>query len=498
MPIIGFQQLNQHLRNTNAPKGSLWLIHGEEFLRAQALESLLATLLPDSTDRMNYEPVAHSDEQVTVALEKVSTYSFITGPKVVAMLDCRIFDSHKTADSLVTKAKTAVSEEDMKNAGRYLVRFLSAANASLNDITGEGGTEESRRKILKIGAKEDDAWVDTVVAYCRDHGMTVPQSKAPVQMLEDAIIQGFPDNHSLVIVSDLIDRRRRLYKVIEENGTVIDCVVPEGSRQADKTVQTAVLKERMGIILQQHDKQIDPAAFQLLQEMTGFQLRQFCGNLEKLVAYIGDRVRIGPKDVTEVLNRSKVDPIFELTSAVSERNLDKALFYLKTMLSQSLHPLQILAALINQIRKLIIARDFIARPHGRTWNVTLGFNDFKRRIMPAIQVYDNELIELLSDWQKALEDSPKESDGKKKTRKQKAKKANPIGTGLYLGAGGVNPYALYKLLENASHFGLDNLTDMLKMLYEVDGRLKSGERDPELVLGRLIIGICHTPKERTP
>ena len=71
---------------------------------------------------------------------------------------------------------------------------------------------------------------------------------------------------------------------------------------------------------------------QLIQ-MTGFDLRTFCNNLEKLISWVGDRVEITIKDVGSVLQRTKRDPIYELTNAISDRNVQRTLFYLTSILS---------------------------------------------------------------------------------------------------------------------------------------------------------------------
>jgi len=484
MPVIDYQNLSRHLLSTGKTLDALWLIHGEEFIRAQALDTILATLLPNPSDRMNYEPVGPDDDQVLVALEKVNTYTFLPGRIVVGLIDCRIFDSIKNTPNLVTKVRTAHVEDDLKKAGRYFIRLLGALKLSLEDLAGK-----ERRQLLKLGLEEDDCWIDPVLNYCRENGMTVSGGTNQVQIFEDAIIQGFPEKHHLIITTDLIDRRRRLYNLIAENGIVVNCAVPRGSRQAEKTVQEAVIKERMTAILEKYSKQMDPAAYRVLYEKTGFQLRSFCGNLEKLVDYVGNRDRIQVTDIEAVLSRSRQDPIFELTNAVSERNLETALFYLKSMLTGDLHPLQIIAALSNQVRKLMVAREFIESSHGRSWRTGMGFSDFRRVVMPAIGDYDNELRTMLSDWEKALRDKLPDANGKTPPKGKGKKKSTD--TRLLLAPGTVNPFPVFKTIENAQRFTLEELTGALKRLSEADWRLKTGERDPELVLGNLIIRLCH-------
>ena len=44
--------------------------------------------------------------------------------------------------------------------------------------------------------------------------------------------------------------------------------------------------------------------------MTGFDLRTFINNLEKLIAYTGERKNITKDDVKSVLERTRIDPIY--------------------------------------------------------------------------------------------------------------------------------------------------------------------------------------------
>ena len=78
----------------------------------------------------------------------------------------------------------------------------------------------------------------------------------------------------------------------------------------------------------------------MLHEMTGFDLRTFSGNLEKLVDYVGARQEITAADVEAVLNRTRQDPIYELTGALADRNPEQALFFLDSLLADGMFSLQ--------------------------------------------------------------------------------------------------------------------------------------------------------------
>jgi DNA polymerase-3 subunit delta len=111
--------------------------------------------------------------------------------------------------------------------------------------------------------------------------------------------------------------------------------VPKGDRRADKIEQEAVLSERMEVLLNRCKKTMDKEAYRTMYEMTGFDIGTFCDNLEKLISYVGDRKRITAEDVVFVLKRTKKDPIYELTNAIADRDIDKSLFFLNSLLMEN-------------------------------------------------------------------------------------------------------------------------------------------------------------------
>ncbi len=208
MSIVRFQNLKEHIHPDNKIRSAVWLIHGEEFLCAQALEVILSSFLPTPADRMNYEPLGGSDDQVPLALGKVNTYTFLSGCKIVSLLGSRIFDSKKNTPDLLDKARSAHAEDNLKGAGRFFMRLLGILDLSLDEITGK-----DRQRLLKIGAGEDDQWLDPVINYCRDKGLKAPSSTDKLQLLENAVTRGLPENHHLIITTDITDRRARRHRI---------------------------------------------------------------------------------------------------------------------------------------------------------------------------------------------------------------------------------------------------------------------------------------------
>ena len=196
--------------------------------------------------------------------------------------------------------------------------------------------------------------------------------------------------------------------------------MPKGDRRADKIAQEAVLSERMEVLLDRYEKTMDKGAYRTMYEMTGFDIGTFSDNLEKLISYVGDRRRITVEDVAFVLKRTKKDPIYELANAIADRDINKSLFFLNSLLVENFHPLQILASMTNQIRKLLVIRDFAESPHGSSWYPEMQYAQFKNNVMASVQSYNNELLDQIEDWDDMLlGDMDGDTQRKKEKRKNK-------------------------------------------------------------------------------
>lgn len=483
MTDFSYHEFSQQLSRLKSTLPPVWLVYGEEMLCQEAIHQLVTHLLPNDPNRLSYEALS-GDTHFMSVLEKVQTHSFFGTGKVAALLDARLFDTKKDFEKLIQRANSAYLKEKPDQAARLVARVLGVSNFTFSDVADAA----NRGKRLGPIAKENEDWLGEVIAHGIERGMEVPKEKSVDELLEKALENGFPPGNFLIIQCQSADRRRRLYKMIAEKGAVVDCSVPMGSRMADQKAQDEILRKQSREILSRHGKKIGGAALNALKEKTGFSLRTFSNRLKTLVAYVGERPEITPQDVAHVLKRTKDDPVYMLTDAMGLRQLKQSRFYLKTLLSQNVAPLQVLGALTNQIRKLIVARDFLDSAQGQAWRPGFSYNQFRQMVLPAIQVFDLELVEILQSWDKVeAEKSVKEA---KKGRSKKGGKAKAPATDLYLAPNPQNSYPVYLLVKKAANFGSVELQRLLKAAHEADQRLKLGSRDPELVLGRILLLAC--------
>ncbi len=489
MPEIHYKELNDYLKNLKENKKAkgfapVYLIYGEALLYKSALETLLDVLLPKKDRSFNYDVIDGTNSHIEEVVERINTYSLLAETKVVAICDSKIFYTKQDEGQLLQKAKEAYDTQNIKESATLLLSLLGILNLSFDDVS-----ETNRIKSLNLDSEKssDHEWLDKVIKFCKENNLFIPSEKDNVDILQQAIEKGFPKRNHLIITTDMVDKRRKLFKIIKKIGMIIDCSVPKGDRRADKIAQEAVLSERMEVLLGRYEKTMDKGAYRTMYEMTGFDIGTFSDNLEKLISYVGDRKRITAEDVAFVLKRTKKDPIYELTNAIADRDIDKSLFFLNSLLMENFHPLQILASMTNQIRKLLVIKDFSESPHARSWYPEMQFAQFKNNVMTSVLSYNEELLDQIEDWDDMFSEDMDE-DTQRKKKKRETKKRKPV-TDLEIPD---NPYPVFKMLIKSEKFTKSELIDDIEHLSQADFRLKYTKQRPKIILEEAILWICNT------
>ena len=482
MAEISYQDLRAYLQALEAPGGSLpaavYLIHGEDLFVRLAFEEILGRILPGAQESLNYESADGAATGIADVVELLNTYSLLGGAKVVAFKHARLFHTREDASTLLDSARKALSEDDLPRAARHFLAALAQMNLSLEEMKT---LERSDGLPSSYDPAEDDAWIDRILEHCAAGRLTVPAAADAASLLEKAVENGFPKGHHLLMTTDIVDRRRSLYKLISTKGVVVDCSVPRGDRRADREAQEALLSEHAKTFLGPHRKILNRAAFLALCEMTGFEPGTFSNNLQILIDYTGDRREITVEDVAGVITRTKKDPLYELTNALTDRDPELSLFFLGSLLEAEIHGLQALAAMANQVRKLLVAKDFVESPAGAAWRPDCSYPQFQKMVMPAVVQFDRELMGQLAGWEKVLADASAEGKKKKKAK---------VSTDLLLAKNPANTFPVYQLLKKSDRFSRADLLKAFEAVAEADIKLKSSPLNPRLILERVVLQIC--------
>jgi len=486
MPIINYKELEKYIKDKKGDQfASVFLIYGEELICKEAFEKLLKALLPDSGRSLSYEPVEGSSEDIHEVIARVNTFSLLSGTKVVSLIESRIFYAKQDQEKILEKAKDEYDKNNIEKAARHLLNFLGLLNLSFEDVDKTNRSKTLQRFTSNLS---DEKWLNEIIDYCCENYRSVPSGEDKSKKLEDAIDNGFPKGNHLIITTDFVDIRKSLYKSIEKNGIIVDCFVPQGDRRTDKIAQEEVLNEKLKSILTQSDKTMSQNAYIKMYKMTGFDLRTFSNSMDKLISYVGERKNITAKDVEHVLKRTKKDPIYEFTNAVTDKNLERSLFYLDSLLrgGEIDHPLQLLAAIVNQIRRLLIMKDFTEGSSGSAWFAGCRYNHFQSNVIPEIVEHDNAFLKNMDIWEKKLSEEV-DIDVKNQT---KGKKKDKVSTDLIIAKNPKNAYPIFMMLQKSDKFTKNELIYALECLSKADLRLKKTVQNPKLVLEDALIKIC--------
>ena len=488
MPAIKYSELKKYLNETSV-KGfaQIYLIFGEEVLYKTCLNELVGAILPGASKELNYEPVEGEDDNIHDIINQLNTYSLLSGPKVVAHCDSRIFYTKEDNNSILEKAKEAYDKNNLKKSSKYFLSLLSLLKLDYDDLSpGNRGKTFN----LDLAASNENSWIDKLLEYCIDNKLPITTGKDNKKILQNALEKGFPKGNHLIITTELVNKKTGLFGAIKETGIIIDCSVPKGTRKDDKSAQAAVINESMRSILKTRGKKISRDAYNALYSLTGFDLRTFSNNIEKLTDYIGEREEITVNDVKSVLKRTKKDPLYEFTNAITDRDPDQSLFFMSTLLSGGdiKHPLQLLAAVANQIRKLLMIKSFVKGRYGNAWYSGCRYPQFQSTVMPAVIEFDREIADRIKAWDKMLDDETFSKTQKgKKSKTGTKKKPDKL---FLIAQNPRSPYPVYRMLQKSERFTENELITAMHSIHEADLCFKSTGQAPKLILEDIVLKIC--------
>jgi DNA polymerase-3 subunit delta len=480
MTEISYQGFKQKLEAGGAVfDQQTFVFWGEAMLRSAALEGLLGVFLPEAQRHIGCERFEGAEENIPAAIESVRTHALLSGPKVVVLKDSAVFRSRHDKAAMLLQARAAVAEDALGKGADFLLRVMA-----LMDLSWEDLTPLNRARALGLAAEKDadQSWLDSLIEYCRQRDLAIPDVADAALALERAVQRDFPKGNLLVITTDKIDRRARLYKIIKDSGLIVDCSVPKGERKSDRAVRNALLQEQAAGVLSASGKKLEPEAYNALVERIGFDLDTFRHNLEKLIDYTGERPRIAAEDVAAVVRRTRQDPLYAFTDAFTDRDAGRCLFYLHTLLSEGgiEHPLQLLAAMVNQVRKLLMVWDFRQSEYGGVWNGLCSYARFQAAVVPALQAYEQQLQEHIAGWDLDSVTPPRQGASPAKQRRKAV-------SDLQLLKQNRSSYPVYKLFAKSEAYTREELIQLLDALSLADQRIKSGTGEARLALEQLVL-----------
>ncbi|MBV9468289.1 MAG: DNA polymerase III subunit delta [Abitibacteriaceae bacterium] len=140
-------------------------------------------------------------------------------------------------------------------------------------------------------------------------------------------------------------------KVIEKHGLIIDCTVgPKNAERAIAVVNQEAARRNIPLA--------DGAAEHLVGR-SGYDIAHLLNEMEKCALRAGIGEIVTPSIIDEMTKRAAQETIFDLTDALGERKMPRALGLLRELTEGGEAPELILVMLVRHFRQLLQARTFL-------------------------------------------------------------------------------------------------------------------------------------------
>ena len=430
-----------------------YLLYGEEeYLILDTLQQILDLIIPQKDRDLGLFYLDGENTDVDSLIEYILTPSLLGSRKVVVIRNTTIFHSRENLAELIQKIQKNIDDNPSK-AAKYFLTFLKLAGFSLEDLRQNGWQRITDGQWSKVVSEDSgearEKWLPRILEICSNLGLSELSGADKIERLEKIFQNGLPGNNCLIFTAESVDKRKKIYKIISEQGIVLHFGVARGEAAQKETLQKEVQK-----LLDRYEKKLSGAAWVSLGKKTGFELRRSIMEMEKLISFVGERPVIEDKDIAEVVGKTKEDSIFDLTAALGEKNQLAALQALKSLLDQGLHHLMILTMIVREIRFLLQAKILVNSGKLPKFNNTMEYGWYQKNIYPSV----NDLA------------------------------------GNFTGREGIlvsqHPFVIYNALRNSSRFSYQALIGYMDELLEIDRRFKSSARDPQLLLENFLIKAC--------
>jgi len=397
----------------------------------------------------------------------------------------------KTRTKLETANIHAVvgsDEAEVKHAATELAQKLAPADAGdfgleIIDGIADNADQAAGRIRSTIEALQTLPFFgSTKVVWLKNANFLGDDIKARSTVVQTALEElsalidgGVGDGVTLLISATEVDKRRSFYKTLVKRAELQVFDRLDSGRAGWEEAATEIVLLRA----KKRKLEFDDLALELFVLLTGGDTRQIDNELEKIEVYCGTRFQsAGPADVSraefkgpskmpagptarmavprvtlelvrDLVPLSRAGVIFELSNALSARDLGLALTLVRRLLEQGESAVGILlAAIVPTIRNLLLAKDLMEQHGIRRSQSPFQFIAAMNRL-PA----------------KATEHLPRKKDGS------------------------INAYGLAIAAQHANQFSSSELIEAMRACLEANVKLVTTQLDHELILTEAVVRL---------
>ncbi len=457
MSLYSRENLPELLRAAQKAPSQVYLLFGERYLCRNAANQLEEVLMQSNGGTVNAIDGDREDSGTTLA--KIRGYSLLPGRQIYRVIDTRLFHSKQVAKNIWDRAQKAQAAGKSEQAARALRAFFESGGLQIsadNDLQTMGAGEwQQCFGFAKPGG--DLSW--TTPLLLTDQGQPATATTTdPAESLMAALASGLPPANFLILLAEDVDKRKKLFKYLKEEQSILDLSVDGGAGTKAQKAQKSVLQDLVQQTLAEQGKSLAPGLTDVLFERVGFHPVAVVMELRKVMAYTGTRRQITRDDIDLLVGRTRQEALFELTGAISAGNLPQAMIIGQRLQENGIHPLAVVATLRNYARNLLIFRALLEQPEVG-FQASMSAAAFQNTCLPRLKERPQ--------WKKELSG---------------------------------HPFALYMQFKTAAGVRLTTLAGWLQLLLQAELRLKGSPVAAETILQHLLLSMLRPAptKEESP
>ncbi len=219
-----------------------------------------------------------------------------------------------------------------------------------NGIVGEGDSMNYSYFEGKQPDSREIAGIAATMPFFADRRLLIIENSQLFKTADDDIVElvkDMPETAVIVFVENEVDKRSRLYKAVKEKGYICEL-----NEQSDQDIMRWVLS-----VLKRDNKLISGQTLQLFLTKTGNSMENISKELEKLICYTMGRDEITVQDVEAVCVTQITNRIFDMITAMSQKNQDKALALYYDLLTLKEPPMRIMYLIARNFNQLLMVKE---------------------------------------------------------------------------------------------------------------------------------------------
>jgi DNA polymerase III subunit delta len=288
-------------------------------------------------------------------------------------------------------------------------------------------------------------WLKNANFLGDDHKARSAAVQSALEELSEAIDANLGSDVAFLISATEVDKRRSFYKSLVKRAELQVFDRLDSSRSGWEEEATELVRARVA----ERKLQFDDDALDLFVLLTGGDTREIDNELEKIDLYLGGERRVGVDLVRELVPLTRAGVIFDLSNALAERDLQRALELVRRLLDQGETAIGILlVAILPTVRNLLLAKDLMERHRLSRPHAPFHFISALNRLPEA-----------------ATEHLPRKKDGS------------------------INAYVLGIAAQNTHRFEIDQLLAGMQACLEANLHLVTTQLDHELVLTEIVVKL---------